>query len=255
MKPPHDVGRSSSQAAKTLKASGVTAYSIGGADGWTLTDLFENIYLRTAGPEMYDQLTNHKIPWTDPSVKTALDDDGADLRRHVQHRRRRPRALCRPTSRPRSPRSSRPPPKAAMVLEGDFVPGVILDSTKAEPETGFNVFAFPSIDGSPATRGRRRRHDRHVQGQPRLAGVRQVPRDAGGGEIWVKRGGFSSPNKNVEPSAYRGPDLPRATATALAKAEVFRFDLSDLQRRRVRRHRRGRVCGSSSRTSSRTRAT
>ena len=33
--------------AKTLKASGVKAYSIGGADGWTLTDLFENIYLRT----------------------------------------------------------------------------------------------------------------------------------------------------------------------------------------------------------------
>ena len=38
--------------AGTLSASGVPAYSIGGADGWTLTDLFENIYLRTAGPEM-----------------------------------------------------------------------------------------------------------------------------------------------------------------------------------------------------------
>jgi alpha-glucoside transport system substrate-binding protein len=31
------------QAAGTLNASGVRAYSIGGADGWTLTDLFENI--------------------------------------------------------------------------------------------------------------------------------------------------------------------------------------------------------------------
>ena len=30
-------------AAKTLQASGTPAYSIGGADGWTLTDLFENI--------------------------------------------------------------------------------------------------------------------------------------------------------------------------------------------------------------------
>ena len=35
--------------AKTLKASGTPAFSIGGADGWTLTDLFENIYLRTYG--------------------------------------------------------------------------------------------------------------------------------------------------------------------------------------------------------------
>ena len=47
-------------------------------------------------------------------------------------------------------------------------------------------------------------------------------------EIWVKRGGFSSPNKNVDPNAY--PDsILRSTATALAEAETFRFDLSDLQ--------------------------
>ena len=47
-------------------------------------------------------------------------------------------------------------------------------------------------------------------------------------EIWVKRGGFSSPNKNVPPDAY--PDsILRSTATALATAETFRFDLSDLQ--------------------------
>ena len=52
------------------------AYSIGGADGWTLTDLFENIYLRMAGPEKYDQLTDHEIPWTDQSVKDALTEIG-----------------------------------------------------------------------------------------------------------------------------------------------------------------------------------
>jgi ABC-type glycerol-3-phosphate transport system substrate-binding protein len=61
-----------STASQTLLASGVPAYSIGGADGWTLTDLFENIYLRTAGPDLYDQLSRHEIPWTDQSVKDAL---------------------------------------------------------------------------------------------------------------------------------------------------------------------------------------
>ena len=39
--------------------------------------------------------------------------------------------------------------KAAMVLEADFVEGEILNSTKAKPESGFNVFVFPSINGSP----------------------------------------------------------------------------------------------------------
>ena len=71
VKPPRR-GTSSSRRAKTLKASGTPAYSIGGADGWTLTDLFENIYLRQAGPAKYDQLSTHKIKWTDPSVTTAL---------------------------------------------------------------------------------------------------------------------------------------------------------------------------------------
>ena len=49
-------------AGQTISNSGVEPYSIGGADGWTLTDLFENIYLRTAGPEKYDQLAAHEIP-------------------------------------------------------------------------------------------------------------------------------------------------------------------------------------------------
>ena len=43
--------------------------SIGGGDGWTLTDWFENVYIRTAGLAMYDKLTHHQIPWTDPSVR------------------------------------------------------------------------------------------------------------------------------------------------------------------------------------------
>jgi alpha-glucoside transport system substrate-binding protein len=54
--------------AQTIKASGLPAYSIAGAEGWTLTDIFENVYLRTAGPAKYDSLSKHEIPWTDPSV-------------------------------------------------------------------------------------------------------------------------------------------------------------------------------------------
>ena len=61
-------------AAHNLLASGTPAFSIGGADGWTLTDLFENIYLRTFGPAAYQKLTTHDIKWTDPTVITALKE-------------------------------------------------------------------------------------------------------------------------------------------------------------------------------------
>ncbi len=60
------------EAASTLKAAGITPYSVGVDVGWPMTDLFENIYIRTAGAEMYDQLATHEIPWTDQSVKDAL---------------------------------------------------------------------------------------------------------------------------------------------------------------------------------------
>src|SRR5699024_3315784 len=59
--------------AQVVLDSGVTPISVGGADGWTLTDWFENVYLRTAGEDMYDQLAEHEIPWTDDSVVEALD--------------------------------------------------------------------------------------------------------------------------------------------------------------------------------------
>jgi alpha-glucoside transport system substrate-binding protein len=46
--------------------------------------------------------------------------------------------------------------------------------------------------------------------------------------VWANRGGFASPNRNVKPSAYHDP-LNRKTASALAHAKIFRFDMSDLQ--------------------------
>jgi alpha-glucoside transport system substrate-binding protein len=68
----------------------------------------------------------------------------------------------------------------------------------------------------------------HVQGHAGLAGLRDLPGLAAGGDDLGEAGRFSSPNKKVPASAYPDP-ITRRTATALAKAKTFRFDLSDLQ--------------------------
>jgi ABC-type glycerol-3-phosphate transport system substrate-binding protein len=214
-------------AAETIKASGVPAYSIGGADGWTLTDLFENIYLRTAGPDKYDQLAAHEIPWTDQSVKDALAEmakifsDTDNIAGGTQG------ALQTdfPTSVTNAFSDN---PKAAMVLEADFVEGEIINSTKAEPETGFNVFDFPSINDSPPSVVGGGDQVVMFKDSPAARALVEYLASPEAAEIWVRRGGFSSPNKNVPEDAYQDP-LLRATATALANAENFRFDLSDLQ--------------------------
>ncbi len=59
-------------------AAGKTPLSIGGLDGWTLTDWFEILYVRVAGPDNYRQLfVTQEIPWTDPTVVTTMELFGA----------------------------------------------------------------------------------------------------------------------------------------------------------------------------------
>jgi alpha-glucoside transport system substrate-binding protein len=211
--------------AKTIKASGTPAYSVGGADGWTLTDLFENLYLRQAGGQKYDQLTDHKIKWTDPSVKKTLQTMAQVLGDTSNIAGGTSGALQTdfPTSVNNVFRAS---PKAAMVMEGDFVPGVA--TVKAKAGTDYNVFAFPSVDGSQPSvvgGGDTVMMFKDTPAARALISYLATPEAA---SIWVKRGGFSSPNKNVPASAYSDP-LTRATAVALANAKTFRFDMSDLQ--------------------------
>jgi alpha-glucoside transport system substrate-binding protein len=213
-------------AAKTLKASGTPAYSIGGGDGWTLTDLFENIYLRQAGGDKYDQLSTHAIKWTDPSVKTSLKSMADILGDSSNIVGGTSGALETdfPTSVSNVLTST---PKGSQVIEGDFVPGVVASKTKLKPETGYNVFPFPEIGSSSAS---------VVGGGDSIAMFKDTPAGRAlvtylatpeAAEIWVRRGGFSSPNKAVPESAY--PDaITRTTATAIAKAKTFRFDMSDL---------------------------
>lgn len=212
------------ESAQTISASGLPAFSIGGAPGWPLTDIFENIYLRTAGPELYDQLARHEIPWTHASVKEALTEMAKILGDTDNILGGRNGILQTDFETSVSAVFSQPP-KAAMTLEGDFVPGVVEHTL--QPQTDYNVFAFPSIKDSPPT----------VMGSGNLfvmftdndatRAFMEYLTTAEAAQIWAEIGGFSSPNKKLDASVY--PDeILQETAGAIGEAEVFRFDLSDV---------------------------
>jgi ABC-type glycerol-3-phosphate transport system substrate-binding protein len=213
--------------AATLKESGLPAFSIGGADGWTLTDLFENIYLRSAGPENYDKLATHDIPWTDQSVKDALtemakifeDDENIAGGARGALQTEFPKSVSQVFDAE---------PKAAMVLEGDFVQGVINDSTKAKPGDGYDVSPFPTVgDASENTVVGGGDLVITFNDNPAVQAFVKYLATPEAAEIWAAKGGFASPNKNLDPSVYTD-DIFRKTASALAEAETFRFDMSDL---------------------------
>ena len=213
------------EAAETLKAAGITPYSVGVDVGWPMTDLFENIYLRSAGPEMYDQLARHEIPWTDQSVKDALAimadvvGDPSNMAGGVDG------AL--ETEMPDSVANVfTDSPEAAMVIIGDFAPGVT--ETTLEAGTGYNVFDFPAIEGSePAVMGAGDIFLKFTD-NPAADAFLDYLTTPEAAQIWAERGGFSSPHKDLDTSVY--PDeITQTTAGALAEADVFRFDMSDLQ--------------------------
>jgi alpha-glucoside transport system substrate-binding protein len=211
-------------AAKTIRASGQKAYSIGASDGWTLTDLFENIYLRTAGVAKYQALSKHKIKWTDPSVKTAL----ADMAKIVSDTNNiaggKAGALQTDfNTSVTNVLTNRP--KAAMVIEADFVP-TAAPNNPLKPVTGYNVFDFPSINGSPIETVGGGDIVTMLKDNAASRALINYLASPAAATIWARRGGYSSPNKDVKPSAYPN-SLQRNTAAGLVKSVVF--DMSDLQ--------------------------
>jgi alpha-glucoside transport system substrate-binding protein len=202
--------------------SGYAGVSIGADVGWPLTDWFENVYLRTAGADKYDQLTKHEIPWTDPSVAEALDvlatlwgtplvESGADQRTF-------PESVTEVFG---------PDPQAGTVYEGDFVAGNIADDGTSVVGENALFYDFPAVNGSaPAVVGG---GDVAVAFNDDAAtdALMQFLASPASAEIWVPNGGLTSPNKNVDTSLYPD-DTSRQIAEALTGAETFRFDMSDL---------------------------
>lgn len=211
--------------AATLSDNGIPPMSVGGADGWVLTDWFENVYLRTAGPDMYDKLSRHEVPWTDPSVRDAL----TVLREMLTEQTVAGGATgALQTDFPTSvSQVFADPPKAAMVYEGDFVAGVISASTDAEPGVDAKVFPFPSIDGRSGvvTGGDAAVAFADDEATTELMKYLASPEAAA---VWAKRGGFLSANKDIPVDSY--PDeLTREIADQIVKAgDEVRFDMSDL---------------------------
>lgn len=212
--------------AQTIYDSGVTPFSVPGADGWPLTDWFENVYLSQAGPEKYDQLTKHEIKWTDPSVAQALKTlaqiwgkpdylaGGTNGTLQLQF----PNSVTQTFT-------GGDQPKSAMVYEGDFVQ-VNIAQTKAKIGTDAKVFPFPKVGATvPVVTG----GDAAVifKDSPGAQALAQFLASPDAATIQAKLGGYLSPNKNVAFSAYPN-DVQRTIAEGLIKSgDDFRFDMSD----------------------------
>ncbi|WP_344402936.1 ABC transporter substrate-binding protein [Streptomyces longisporus] len=211
--------------AQTLSDAGSPAVSIGGADGWTLTDWFENVYLSQAGPEKYDQLAAHKIKWTDPSVKDALTTLAQLWGKNDLIAGGTKGALNTefPKSVTQTFSGSTP---AAMVFEGDFVAANINGDTKAKLGTDAKVFPFPAVGSqAPVVSG----GDVAValKDNKGAQALLTFLASTDAAEIWAAQGGILSPNKEMDQSKYKDAITAQIAKQLLAAGDNFRFDMSD----------------------------
>jgi alpha-glucoside transport system substrate-binding protein len=214
------------------KAKGKTPWAVGaqGADNsWTLTDWFEQIYVRQAGPDKYSQLfETGEVAFNDQSVKDALNEmvklvndqyvlGGIDTALGISFVDGIGRVFGKN-------------PKAEMYMLGGFVGGIAIDQVNPDlkPGTDIDFFPFPEINAE---------HSGLVVGSGDVAAAFVNNEDVAklmeylatpeAGRIWVSTGAIASPNEGVTDDAYPN-DLVSKEAKQLQDAEVFRFDGSDL---------------------------
>ncbi|MDQ3127750.1 MAG: ABC transporter substrate-binding protein, partial [Chloroflexota bacterium] len=133
---------------KTLVDKGQKPLGLGAKDSWTLTDWFESIYVRQAGPEAYTKLFSKDGDWSDPTVVAAvkamtdvLNDTNVDGGIKAALGRGFVDGIGQAFSAN---------PTASMYYEGGFVGGIITGQVNKAAKLGTDAdwFDFPSINGN-----------------------------------------------------------------------------------------------------------
>ncbi len=219
------------QLTEDIKAAGATPWALGAADGWTLTDWFEIVYLKMHGPEAYDTLFSPEGDWTDPTVQASIDKmlellneenvdggvDGASATAFVD-------AIGKVFSTS---------PSAELYYGGGFVGGIatgddVNPELQGQEGTAIDWFPFPTIDGNGeglVTYG----GDvmAALVADSDVAAFMEFLTTADAGNVWAEGGTIISPIVDVDTSVYP-TSLIQAEAEQVTSAEAVRFDGSDL---------------------------
>lgn len=210
--------------------AGEKPFALGGGDGWTLTDWFENIFVRMYGPSDYASLfVNRTMDWSDSQVQAAFAVMADMLLPYDERLADGVDSILTTTQRDAVREWLEG--DAAMYYEGGFVHAhaqeISPDLTCGED---YAFFTFPSINPD---------HGNPLVGSGELAvvfndteAVREFMNfiaSPEGATTWVTAdvGSIISPNLGVHFSSY-DDECSRSEARQIQSADTFLFDGSDL---------------------------
>ncbi|WP_424447735.1 ABC transporter substrate-binding protein [Microbacterium arborescens] len=224
---------------KIVQTTGGPAWCAGfasdAASGWPGTDWIEDLVLRQAGPEVYDQWVAGDVKFTDPEIKSAFDAVGTILLN--------PEYVNAGYGDVKSINATAFGDVAAAVASGDcalthqasFLSANFLDVQTAEGETpevapDGDVYAFLTPGYTAG--------ELQVEGGGEFVAafsddestqkVLEFMASPEFADARVELGGVISANKNADPSLASSEFLQEAMTTLQDETTVFRFDASDL---------------------------
>ena len=214
----------------TLQGKGdATPLALGAKDSWTLTDWFEEIYLRQNGADAYKKLFSPDGDWTDPTVATA-----AKTMLDVIKNQNVPGGISGALGQAFTDGIAQAfgtNPTADLYYEGGFVGGIATGQTNKALEIGKTIdwFDFPTFGGSGGGDTAAEIGGDEIAALTTNPGVKefiQFMTTPDSGTTWAKQGTIISPIKGVDASAYPN-DLAKKEAAQVAGASAVVYDGSD----------------------------
>ncbi|MGX5680965.1 ABC transporter substrate-binding protein [Schumannella luteola] len=217
---------------KTGAAPWCAGFGSDAATGWPGTDWVEDLVLRQAGPDVYDQWVSHEIPFTDDAIASAFDSVGDILLNPEYVNAGFGDVKSINTTPFGEPARALGEGTCALHHQASFYDGFIQDPANGNATVGpdADIWAFITpgeTAGAPAVTG----GGEIVAAFSDDADTVKVQEFLSSPE-WanarVSLGGVISANKGLDPANASSPILQEAIKILQDPNTTFRFDASDL---------------------------
>lgn len=213
-----------------MVADGTAPWCIGiesaEATGWVGTDWTEEIMLRTAGPDVYDQWVGHEIPFNDQTVIDALNMVG-EIWLNDDYVSGGTDFIASTAFQDAPTPMFDDPPGCYLHNQGNFITGFFPEEVQEVLDEEVGIFTLPAINeefGTPVMVG----GDQLVmfEDRPEVVAFIEYLTTPAAGETWAQLGGALFPYSDQDLALYPS-ELERSIAQILVDADSARFDGSD----------------------------
>ena len=214
---------------KTGSAPWCAGFGSGDATGWPGTDWVEDLVLRQAGPDVYDQWVANEIPFTDPQIQDAFNSVGDILLNPAYVNAGLGDVQSINSTEFGAPAVNLADGSCALHHQASFFDGFISDAgATVAPDGDVWAFVLPGVEaGTNVVTGGGEIVGAFSDSPSTVAFLEYLSSPEWANER-VSLGGVISANNGLDPANASSGILSQAIEILQDPATTFRFDASDL---------------------------